>query len=296
MLKHLEFTGEVPAENFLVGVEGIEVELIDAPSQEEIDRIIYALNEAPYYYPDARRILLPAKKVREYAKDIMDGKAGFIGNFMEGISFTFGMNNVSRSFTHEMVRHRVGHCYVQQGGRNNDFRHNPIRIPESLDTPAWRSNLMVYKENYCNAVDNFGVTIQDARMMLPIGICTHIIWMCNLRSLDAFCRQRMCNTFHWEMNYVAKLVKVTVMKALPEIGKYLAPTCEHIGKCTYRDDFFEPCGKFPPIGLPTRDGGDREYKYFKEQSYWRCPEEYIQLSGVDERELIKERDERREKI
>lgn len=271
MSKSLSYKGENPTQKYYIGVDGIEINLISYPAKRVIDKIIYSLNEAPFAFPNINEAE-DAIDIEAYANGILE-TGGMLGNWMESISFIFSMNNVTRSFTHELVRHRIGHCYVQQGGRNNDFRHNAIRIPSSFATKGYlarakyRSELI--KTWYAEWVDA-GIPIQDARFFLNIGICTHIFWICNLRSLMSFMRQRLCNNFHWEMNYIAKLAKMEVYDKLPELGKHLYPTCEAIGRCVYKDDLFQPCSKYYVSG-----GRESIYK----TNDWRDPPNYVQYSG-----------------
>lgn len=281
-MKHMDYKGEKFTHQFLWGVDGIEVEMVDYPEQWRIDKLVHLLTEAPFEFPDLTFADFSPNDLRQYSEDVFSGKKGFIGNFMEGIAFTFSLKNVTRSFTHQHVRHRIGHCFVQQGGRNNDFRHQPIRVPLSypMEQSTYESFIKA-KMDYAKDIDN-GIPVQDARFKLPIGICTHIFWMCNFRSLDAFMRQRMCNNFHWEMNYVAKLVKVAVMEKLPMLANKLAPQCEHLEKCIYKDDLFTPCGKFPVVGK-------RESMYTQADALWEVPPGYQQMSGVDEKSLFLKR-------
>lgn len=50
----------------------------------------------------------------------------------ELISFSFCVDGVSRACTHQLVRTRIGAAFMQHGGRDNDWRHRPFRLPETI--------------------------------------------------------------------------------------------------------------------------------------------------------------------
>lgn len=51
---------------------------------------------------------------------------------LEGISFYFLVDGVTRAETHQMVRTRIGAGFMQHGGRDNDWRHRDWSMPETL--------------------------------------------------------------------------------------------------------------------------------------------------------------------
>ncbi|TXH19717.1 MAG: FAD-dependent thymidylate synthase [Hyphomicrobiaceae bacterium] len=50
---------------------------------------------------------------------------------LEGITFWFTINGVTRACTHEMVRARFA-AFMQHGGRDNDWRHRNWTLPETV--------------------------------------------------------------------------------------------------------------------------------------------------------------------
>ena len=51
---------------------------------------------------------------------------------LEGITFDFVIDGVSRAFTHQNVRTRLGAGFMQHGGRDNDWRHRAWTMPETM--------------------------------------------------------------------------------------------------------------------------------------------------------------------
>ena len=66
----------------------------------------------------------------EYVKSCFAGKT--LQQALELISFAFTIDGVSRACTHQLVRTRIGCAVMQHGGRDNDWRHRPWTMPETI--------------------------------------------------------------------------------------------------------------------------------------------------------------------
>jgi len=80
------------------------------------------------------------KKIRKSSKDYFKNilKKGD-GSILEHSTMTFAILNVSRVFTHELVRHRVGVAISQESGRY-------VRIDEEHPMRAWLPDLSEFNE------------------------------------------------------------------------------------------------------------------------------------------------------
>ena len=67
---------------------------------------------------------------KAYVESCFAGKT--LPQILEGLSFTFTLNGVSRAFTHQNVRTRLGAAFMQHGGRDNDWRHRAWTMPETI--------------------------------------------------------------------------------------------------------------------------------------------------------------------
>lgn len=67
---------------------------------------------------------------RDYIEMCFAGKT--LQQVLEGITFDFCIDGVSRAFTHQNVRTRLGAGFMQHGGRDNDWRHRPWTMPETI--------------------------------------------------------------------------------------------------------------------------------------------------------------------
>jgi thymidylate synthase ThyX len=67
---------------------------------------------------------------RDYIEACFAGKT--LQQVLEGVTFDFCIDGVSRAFTHQNVRTRIGAGFMQHGGRDNDWRHRPWTMPETM--------------------------------------------------------------------------------------------------------------------------------------------------------------------
>lgn len=67
---------------------------------------------------------------RDYVEACFAGKT--LQQVLEGVTFDFCIDGVSRAFTHQNVRTRLGAGFMQHGGRDNDWRHRPWTMPETM--------------------------------------------------------------------------------------------------------------------------------------------------------------------
>lgn len=189
------------------------------------------------------------KNAQEMVERLLKGET--LGQAKEMLSVTFTIENVSRASTHQITRTRVGAGFMQHGGRDNDWRHRPARIPITFkDLPPELFEqvigfMVASRELYGSLVD-MGVPWQDARYILPIGSTTHVSCMYNFQSLTGLLGNRLCHCMMWETNYIAQLMLKEIKDKMPAIfSKHLGAWCDKSGKCNYNGDLFPPCQKYP---------------------------------------------------
>lgn len=112
------------------------------------------------------------------------------------VSMTFLINNVTRAFTHQMVRYQVGASFVQESMRFVDKRDAMVLVsPDIAENPALLAEYvegMIEPFNlYARALEQ-GIAIQDARGMLPHHILTSMYVNLNLATLAHIYDQRHC--------------------------------------------------------------------------------------------------------
>lgn len=246
---------------FDVGTENIRVDLWDPLPPNKAAAIV-----AAFYYStwgdltrssdwsmiDDDQAPIGIENAWKIAQRSMSGEV--LPNTLESIALTFGISNISRATTHQLVRSRVGAVFGQQGGRDNNWSDFNMRIPESLREAGFTGVIqdLTSRQNrvYQEAV-YAGVPYQDARFVLPMGLETNLVASYNMLSFKGTVERRLCNRMMWEINWVARLMVDHVVKAFPWVGKSLRSGCEKRGTCQSVSPMF-------PNLCVTNTSGDTE--------------------------------------
>lgn len=201
--------------------------------------------------PEAEKVVAMAAKIC-YAKDVSIKKlqkkindndvSAFITKLLESghespfehISFTFGIEGISRACSHQLVRHRMA-SFSQRSQRycfEDGFNYiEPEDINENENEDKFFRDFMRHsKEVYSKLIDK-GVKPEDARMVLPNACETKIIVTMNARELLHFFKLRCCKRAQTEIREVAFMMKNICRKVAPNVFQYAGPNCLK-GYCT----------------------------------------------------------------
>jgi thymidylate synthase (FAD) len=121
-------------------------------------------------------------RVREDQGEYLDNVlASGHGSVLEHVSYTFAFRDVSRVFTHELVRHRAGSAFSQESLRY--VRDQVIAIVEQLEElqVGAAQQLGLDEEGVPFAVKKEATSA--LRRLAPLGLSTDIIWTANVRTL-----------------------------------------------------------------------------------------------------------------
>lgn len=161
----------------------------------------------------------------------------------EHVSFSFSISKVSRTMTHQLVRHRIA-SYMQQSQRYVDMEKNIFVIPKTVvNSELFSESIKLVDANsaFYKKLVEAGIPKEDARYYLPEGMGTNIILTMNYRSLHHFCSERLCTKSQWEIRRLAEKIKQQVTNVSPLLGKFLDSKCIHLGLCNEKNG----CGKMP---------------------------------------------------
>jgi len=148
---------------------------------------------------------------------------------LEHVSFTFGIEGISRACSHQLVRHRLA-SYSQQSQRyvSHKARFSAV-TPESI---AARPDL---NQRYLQLLDEIhqfygelldaGVPAEDARFVLPNAATTKIVVTMNGRELRHFFALRCCRRAQWEIQELAKQMLMLVKPVAPTLFAQAGPGC-----------------------------------------------------------------------
>ena len=153
---------------------------------------------------------------------------------IEHASFTFAISDVSRSLTHQLVRHRLA-SYSQQSQRYVNLTEPSYVIPPTIQKNknmknAYEDTMRVIWQQY-NKLLEMDIPAEDARYVLPNATCTNIMVTMNARSLLNFFELRCCLHAQWEIRFLANKMLAEVKKVAPVIFKNAGPSCKTKGIC-----------------------------------------------------------------
>ena len=177
---------------------------------------------------------------------------------MEHVSFTFGIEGISRACSHQLVRHRIASYsqksqrYVNENGFEFITPPSITGIPEAkaefdktvadiqksyekiadLLTEKNKAQLIAEGVDEKTAASKARkLANEDARFLLPNACETKIIVTMNVRSLFNFFEHRCCNRAQWEIRAVANEMLRLCLEAAPAIFASAGPSCVVSGKC-----------------------------------------------------------------
>ena len=152
---------------------------------------------------------------------------------IEHASFTFSVEGVSRSLTHQLVRHRVA-SFSQQSQRYVSLNEPTFVVPHTVEEDE--ECMRVYRETMdtiWKAYNKLAEKIppEDARYVLPNGCTTNITITMNARELLHFFRLRCCNRAQWEIREMADEMLRLCKEVSPTIFAKAGPPCVSEGRC-----------------------------------------------------------------
>lgn len=212
------------------------------------------------YTPDPEKIVASAAKLcysSAKVSDIMDGldeekTEKFLNMLMnlghespiEHISFTFGIEGVSRSLLAQFTRHRIASYSVKSQRYVSEKQFSFVVPPEIEKNPEAKK---IYLEAMEKDMEDYNrladilkeqhvaegmdekqaekAAQEDARYILPNACETNMIVTMNARSLYNFFHHRCCNRAQWEIRECAYKMYLLVKDIAPTIFKKAGPSC-----------------------------------------------------------------------
>ena len=146
---------------------------------------------------------------------------------IEHASFTFSVEGVSRSLTHQLVRHRVA-SFSQQSQRYVSLSEptfvTPPKVAENEETlRVYNDTMRTIWEAYNKLAET--IPAEDARYVLPNGCTTNITITMNARELIHFFSLRCCNRAQWEIREMADEMLRLCREVSPTIFSTAGPPC-----------------------------------------------------------------------
>lgn len=177
---------------------------------------------------------------------------------LEHVTFTFGIEGVSRAFLAQVTRHRMASYSVQSQRYVTEKQFDYVLPPEIAEIPEAKAVFEAAMEEDQRHYDALRAllkekhkaqfmaegkeekeadrlaekkAIEDARFVLPNACDTKMVMTMNVRSLYNFFKHRLCNRAQWEIRFVAKEMLRQVCQVAPALFKKAGPPCV-FGPCT----------------------------------------------------------------
>jgi thymidylate synthase (FAD) len=165
---------------------------------------------------------------RDYLRNLI---ASGHGSVLEHASWTFAFHDVSRVFTHELVRHRAGSAFSQESLRYVRVTDIGFRVPAALEPLRDRVVSLVeqLEEFQLDAaaalgIDDDGVPFDvkkevtsALRRLAPIGLSTDIVWTANARTLRHVVEMRTAPAAEEELRSVFAEVAEVMLREAPTL-------------------------------------------------------------------------------
>jgi thymidylate synthase (FAD) len=158
------------------------------------------------------------------------------GSTIEHVVFTFAISGVSRTLSHQLVRHRAGVAFDQQSQRYVKFKGAATMLPTTIEegNEALRRR---YEDQVGGALELYGELVdagvpgEDARFVFPNATRTNLVMTTNLRALIHMSGLRLCTMAQWEIRRLFQLIRHELFQVSPFLGSFLAPKCVPLGYC-----------------------------------------------------------------
>ena len=218
------------------------VELLALTEQPE--KVLALLSRG---YAQIYHTAISEEEQHQYLGDLQRTKLKTPLGFLNAI---FLLRDVSRAFTHQLVRTRVGASFVQESLRFSVHDTVKVLLPPNVANGV--SANAIYCESVERAVRSYhelidgGYPAEEARGLLPTNTLTSIFVGYSLQTLSHVFNQRQCcQAQHGEWEVVLDQMVSQVQQRAPELqGFFLAPWEEpNAVSCGFGASFDRPCTK-----------------------------------------------------
>jgi flavin-dependent thymidylate synthase len=174
---------------------------------------------------------------------------------LESIDLHFMVENVTRAFTHQMVRQRTA-VYAQESLRfavkeQIAARPGPLTSDDPKAAKLWDAAVKMNWEAY-KALIAEGIPAEEARGLLPHDTLTRLNYKTNLRNLAEHLGNRLCTQAQFEWRMVGAQIRNAIWAYKPDSEHYwqfemianskmFRPVCFEMGRCPFQADFDRGC-------------------------------------------------------
>ena len=196
-------------------------------------RTCYSEHEPQDIFERATSGRVAAEKQQDLVRRVIDSGHG---STIEHIVFTFAISGVTRTLSHQLVRHRAGLAFDQQSQRYVKYKEPSYMVPGSVsdaddDVRQRFEEQMSGTLGFYEEMLDAGIPGEDARFVMPNATRTNLVMTTNLRALIHMSGLRLCVMAQWEIRRLFQLIRHEIFSVSPFLGSFLAPKCVPLGYC-----------------------------------------------------------------
>ena len=217
--------GQEPITHYINNLESLNIEVIDAPTQEQAQKIAWNMTKATWADTPNETNFENAsfEEASTNLQDVLNFRA--LPTPMECLGFTFKISGIDTQTVTHLIRHRAGSFAAQCTG-DRDLRNDNVLVPESVENSDFHHRFIevaaAAKQLYADMVDSRVVSLMDARVILPKSLETFYIARFNLKDLIGFIKQRQDVQIQPEVdNIMATRIARLVVERIPEVASCL---------------------------------------------------------------------------
>ena len=193
---------------------------------------------------------------------------------VEHISFTFGVEGVSRALLAQITRHRIASFSVQSQRYVDQTKGGfDYVLPPSIEALGQEAvekyarqmeTIASWYEEWVNALGGGKESArQDARFVLPNAAETKMMVTMNARELIHIFRLRCCNRAQWEIRALAWAMLGLCLAKAPAVFGHAGPSCV-MGECS---EGSMGCGRMDGVRKKHKELWDFVQKHGNETNF-----------------------------
>ena len=211
---------ESPNTDFKNNLESINIELISAPTMDELRSYLPQFVTATWqeYGDDQYNGNLTLKEKDDIIHDAFFGKT--LPTALETINLVFRISGISLQEVTHIIRYRQGAFSADCSG-DKWWTNKDALVPNAVENSSefyerYKKIVEDAKQLYCDMIDSKKISIMDARYILPRCLDTFYYMRVNLKDAIYFIKQRIDKQIQPETdNIIAYQMYIAILKQYP---------------------------------------------------------------------------------
>ena len=287
--------GEKPTTKFKNNLAAIDVDLIQAPSMNDLRNFLVPFLEATWAEKPMDACSLATEEKDNIIRQCLEGKA--LPTALETVMLVWKIDGISIQEVTHILRHRFASFSADCSG-DKWWTHKDALVPSSIEQSngimqttifdnddlwginkdnfyaRYRQIVEMSKQLYCDMIDSKKISIMDARYILPRCLSTFYFMKMSLRDTLAFIRQRMDKQIQPETdNIIAYQMWVQLLRQYPVMNGIInihAPSNFYIKMAR--------TGKATNLYFPDEDSD--KFEWNEEDFIYQCRRD--EMNGTDD--------------